>query len=268
MKIFQRNLNLVELPLKIKMFFIILIRACFVFKNPLFLLFKYIKLAAFSENKHIKLRNGFKIYVSPHNMDLLTVIVVFCKRDYGIIKKGSTVIDIGANIGIFSLFAAYMGAEKVFAFEPNKAAYKYLLQNVRENNLEKVIVPINMAVTGNDNAAVKIPLAYSPQNKTQSCIDEELCSEYEIINTISLKGILERYSINHVDMLKLDCEGAEYEIIHAAKASTFFKIKDIRMEYHQGSVNTLVSNLKKYAFRVVKFKPETSQMGNIWFSKF
>ena len=267
MKIFQRNLNLVELPLKIKMFLIILVRACFVFKNPLSLLFKYVKLSAFPANKHIKLRNGLKIYVSPHNMDLLTVIVVFCKRDYGIIKKGSTVIDIGANIGIFSLFAAYMGAEKVFAFEPNTAAYKYLLQNVNENNLEHIIVPINMAVTGNDNAAVKIPLAYSPQNKTETN-DEELCSEFELVNTISLEGILERYSINHVDLLKLDCEGAEYEIIHAAKATTFFKIKNIRMEYHQGSVNTLVSDLKKYAFRAVKFKPETSQMGNIWFSKF
>jgi len=200
-------------------------------------------------------------------MDLLTLVVVFCKRDYGVIEKGSIVIDIGANIGMFSLFAAYMGAEKIFAFEPNKAAYEYLLQNVRENGLESIIIPINLAVTDNDNTTVKIPIAYSPQNKTQSWIDEDLRSEFELVNTISLVGILKKYSITHVDMLKLDCEGAEYEIIPTAKASTFSKIKNIRMEYHQGPVDALVSHLKGYSFNVTHFKAETSQMGVIWLTK-
>jgi FkbM family methyltransferase len=215
-------------------------------------------------DKVIEVRNGFKIFLSNHEQDLITVMVVFCKKVYGSISKDCVVVDIGANVGVFSLYAAYMGAKKVYAFEPNQEAYDCLQKNVRENNLEDVIIPFKLAVAVNDNEIVKIPLASSPLNRTYS--DKELKNNEELdgVSTISVEGILNQCSIHHVDLLKIDCEGAEYDILPAIQHFTLDRIDTIKMEYHQDSVEPIVSHLGKHNFKVTKYDPQESCL---WLSK-
>jgi len=79
----------------------------------------------------LEFRNGLKIQLSNHPHDLITVFVVFVKKDYGDVLKNNIVVDIGANIGAFSLLAAKMGAKKVFAYEPNQVAFEVLQNNIK-----------------------------------------------------------------------------------------------------------------------------------------
>ncbi len=160
----------------------------------------------------------------------MTFFGVFLRRDYGIINPGSIVIDIGANIGMFSLYAALSGAEKVYAFEPSQEAFEILVENIKLNRLTGKIIPINKAVSNQDNLRIKFPIVSSPYNMMNGVInaDQEFCE----IETISVLSFIAENHINQVDLLKLDCEGAEFDILPSLDSKFLSKINDIRMEYH------------------------------------
>ncbi len=68
--------------------------------------------------------------------------------EYGVRKStgaigGKTVIDAGANVGVFSAYAALCGARKVYAFEPVKETFDVLVQNIKHNGLEASVIPLN-----------------------------------------------------------------------------------------------------------------------------
>lgn len=211
-------------------------------KSPFRLLKHYISRTS---PKVIELRNGVRITLSSHPHDIMTFFGVFLRKDYGIIKPGSIVIDIGANIGMFSLYATLSGAEKVYAFEPSQEAFQILLQNIKINNLTGKIIPINKAVSDQDNLKIKFPIVSSPYNMMNGVInaDEEFCE----IETITLGKFIEDYDVSRVNLLKLDCEGAEFDIIPSLNQNSMSKIYDIRMEYH-GDPAPLIAYLNQFEY--------------------
>jgi hypothetical protein len=74
------------------------IKTLFLLKRPLSFIFHYLTLRAPS-SRLIEFRNGTRIHISGNGNDLATVSLMFIRRDYGAIAKGSTILDIGANIG-------------------------------------------------------------------------------------------------------------------------------------------------------------------------
>jgi FkbM family methyltransferase len=244
-------LNFYRLPRYLLYFF----KVFLIFKNPISIIYFYI-LRESPSNKIIELRDGLKIFLSDHESDLITVFVVFIKEDYGKVKSGATVLDIGANIGSFSLFAAHFGAAKIYAYEPNKSAYEILLKNIVNNHLEDVIIPHNMAILDKNNETVKIPSASSPYNEI--VINNSNNTNYDLINTINIDHIISNNEIKFIDVLKIDCEGCEYCVFFNMKASTFIKIGAIRMEYHSGPNNRLISCLKTNNFDIIKIKRDSS----------
>ena len=267
MKILLRQIDCYELPSKILFLFLVILRTIYFFREPYRILIQYIMKPELRFRKTVRLRKGYTIHFSSHNQDLLTVIEIFCKKDYGKIPKDGVLIDIGANIGIYSLYAALNGARKVYAIEPNREAYNILMKNVSENHFEKIIVPINLAVTAIADDQVMIPVKSHRQNRIRANFGEENYEGYEPVKTISLKGIFKKYSVDHVELMKIDCEGSEYDILLKSDPVLYENISEIRIEYHEGSTSTIASHLRKFDFRVIKFKPETSQMGHMWLSK-
>jgi tRNA G37 N-methylase Trm5 len=68
---------------------------------------------------------------------------VFDHGEYNALNaNGKTVVDVGAYIGDSSIYFALKGAKRVIAIEPCPKAFKEMLDNIRLNNLEDVIVPI------------------------------------------------------------------------------------------------------------------------------
>src|SRR5205807_9416279 len=221
--------------------------ALFLFKKPLPLIHHFFNQTCPSD-KCIHLRNGRELKLSGHNLDIVVLFQVFCERVYPT-DSNSVVVDIGANIGLFSSYAAFSGAQKVYAFEPSPQAYHCMLENIRGNNLQKVIVPYNYAVTSKSNEVVTIPKAASPQNRIayeNANIDRD---EYELVNTISLNDIVSKESISCVHLLKMDCEGSEYDIIAGTSKSTFSKISRIIVEYHHGKAGEMVEKIGRASCR-------------------
>ena len=171
------------------------------------------------------------------------------KREYGVVEKGSVVVDVGANIGVFSLFAALSGAKKVYAFEPSKEAFQVLCENIESNRLTDTIIPFNNAVSGSDGETVRFPRSSSPYNKIERKPDEP-SQDYVDVQTVTLNSFLSRTADSgDIDLLKLDCEGAEFDILPALSETTIARIQAIRMECH-GTPDTLIEDLCKKGFAV------------------
>jgi hypothetical protein len=105
-----RNIRLSTLRAKIGTLALVCAKAPRTFRHPFPLLLHYVRSTS-PANRTIELQNGWKLFLSRHEHDLITAMTIFCRLDYGRIARESTVIDIGANVGFFSLYAAY-GAQK------------------------------------------------------------------------------------------------------------------------------------------------------------
>jgi len=90
-------------------------------------------------------RNGIKIKVND-GAGVATLAVIFIKKEYGDISKNSTIIDIGAHVGLYSILAAMEVGNIIYAFEPMPDNFKLLSENIKKNKLETKIIPFNVAI--------------------------------------------------------------------------------------------------------------------------
>ncbi len=235
---------------------------CFLlFKNPLRFIRAYLAQSSLPE-RAVELRSGLKIHLSEHPHDIITVFVIFVREDYGKIPPGSAVIDIGANIGIFSLYAASRNATQVFAYEPNSESYQYLVKNINANRLQETIIPQQLAVTSKDGETVKFPIKTSMYN---AIITDESKTDYELVETVSLATVLNR--AEKIGLLKLDCEGAEYDILFNSDLTALARVETVRMEYHSGRIQEIAAALHPHGFEPCHRAADTPTSGNVWYRR-
>jgi FkbM family methyltransferase len=146
------------------------------------------------------------------------------------IKDDAIIIDIGAHIGSFSLCAAKLSKNgQVYAYEPYPENFILLQQNVELNNLKNAHA-FQLGVLGQHKKTKlyideKNDAGHSLYNKTNQTIE---------IECTTLTSIFQDNNIAFCDLLKIDCEGAEYEILLNTPKECFEKIGMIAMEYHDG----------------------------------
>ncbi len=262
MRSISKNISVNNL-FRIPSFIFYFIKSFIIFKNPLSVIFNYIQKES-PTDKRIELRNGLKIFLSNHPHDLTTVFLIFAKKEYRGVLKDSIVVDIGANIGAFSLLAAQMSAKKIYAYEPNQKAFIVLQKNILLNGLQHIIIPYRLALSSKENKMIKYPIESSPYNRELT--DDDLDNS-ELVSTTTLESIMKNNMIDSIDLLKIDCEGCEYDVFFNSTESVISKIKNITMEYHEGlggRGKDLIKYLGKYNFRVTCHKREAKVL---WLSK-
>jgi FkbM family methyltransferase len=149
--------------------------------------------------------------------DLVNVLL---DDEYGLanLEPPRTILDVGANIGLFSLAArSYFPEAKIVACEPNPRLVPFLEGNTRAAGID-----------------VR-PVAVGPRHGRASMCDESesrlattKSSESGTIPMIALSQLVEE--LGGVDLLKLDCEGCEWELF--AKREQLEGVRRVRMEYH------------------------------------
>lgn len=140
--------------------------------------------------------------------------------------KDKYVIDIGANIGVFSLMAGNMGAKKVFAIEPISFTFNQLCSNINKAKLKNV-TPLKNIVSNVGDTFINISL----QNDIGHNSLYKSSGESETVYTITLNEIIQKCNSDDI-FLKIDCEGAEYDILLDASHEDMSKISRIAMELH------------------------------------
>ena len=153
-------------------------------------------------------------------------------------KDGDVVIDIGGNIGMVSIYLAKKYPFlKIYAFEPVKQNYENFLKNIELNNINKDIIKVfNLAIT-KDRRDVILTSPFN--NSGASNIYNNFRGSGNIIlnNDISIKSITfdDIFSNNNISkckLLKIDCEGAEYEILYSANVENLKNCEYMRAEFH------------------------------------
>jgi FkbM family methyltransferase len=209
---------------------------------------------------HIELRSGV-IFDAPKNSNVAILVEeIFFTQDY--IKhfpicKNDLVVDIGANIGIFSVFAAKHTSNRVYAFEALPENSVFLEKNILNNHIKNVHA-INSAVCGTDGVA-RLGITHLSGGHylcdTNTIKDAKDSIE---VTAITLPKIFSNFKISKINFLKMDCEGSEGAIFQTTPAEYFSRIDKIAMEYHDKlsllSRHELVAFLKKHGFRNIRLR--------------
>jgi len=170
------------------------------------------------------------------------------KNSYKLTTRSTgIIIDIGANIGTFSLMASKY-ADKVISYEPEPHNYRQLLKNIRINKLTNIYA--NKLAIGKPGIAL--------------INDNGGCSQLSIYSGSKCKVIsMDDIPFDHCDFMKIDTEGAEDDIINNASDETLNKIDKFVMEIHPGTRK----NLGKMGKKLEKFFDLTRYGGLLWGTK-
>lgn len=134
-----------------------------------------------------------------------------------VLKPGDVFVDIGANIGYFSLLAAnYQPTAKIISIEPAKSVFEKLKGNISVNNFQNII-PVNAAV-GEINEEKDLFLS-SPDNLGMSSFKEpeNYSGRKEKVQVINLDGWFKSSGLSKIDLIKLDVEGSELSALKGMK---------------------------------------------------
>lgn len=215
------------------------------------------KIAPMNFNIPIKLVNGLKYIVRARTMDRSVIKEVWIKNiynQYGVkVNKGDTVVDIGAHIGVFSIYAAELSETgKVYAFEPYLDNYRRLENHKLINNKNNLFI-YNKGISDREG---KQTLYLSPDNNTggHSLHLKNHSNKKTEIQTITLSGFCDREKIYKIDFLKIDCEGAEFEILKTDE-TILQKVNKIVMEchpYENNTVDDIIRLLERNGFKVIR----------------
>ena len=131
------------------------------------------------------------------------------------LRSGMNIIDIGAHIGMYTIFAAEKigNTGKVIAIEPESENYKQLLKNIKVNNFFNII-PVNIALF-NHEGCEKLYLSSFSGSHSLSPKEDTISSIEVPLKT--LDNLLEELNLKKVDIIKIDAEGAEIPILKGAE---------------------------------------------------
>lgn len=148
------------------------------------------------------------------------------------ICASDTVIDVGANIGSFAIYAGRRARRgRIITVEPLSESVFLLKNNIKNNHLDNVAVE-HAAIT---NASGPVVLHLSNLGTGHHSLDAALAGEpssTENVSGLTLCDLLSNHKINRCNFLKLDCEGAEFAILETLSFELAARIDRIALEYH------------------------------------
>ena len=178
------------------------------------------------------------------------ISAVFGNEEYSFLDaQNEIVVDIGANIGDTSIYFASNNAKKIIGIEPYPYSYNMARKNIKKNNLEDKIILLNAGY--GEDGTVKV----NPNFENSIGSDLKSFNEGMNIKILSLKTLLNDYHIDNA-VLKMDCEGCEYNLLKEDN-DTLKKFKKMQIEYHYG-YEKLKEKLEDAGFTVTYTKPMKS----------
>ena len=191
----------------------------------------------------------------PSGKGCITEIV---NRDEYVLSKFSNIenghfIDIGANSGVATIILAKQNPKSiVYSFEPHLETFKLLESNVKVNKLTNVKL-FNMGVSNKTtkNLTLTTHPLWSGGNTTYA--DKAAFESYHgsknvvrtTVSTIGLDEIMNIHEIDKIHLLKIDCEGAEYDILYDSDYFKNNRIMNMVGEFHNLRYNSVDNNNEK-----------------------
>ena len=214
-----------------------------------------------------RLRNGTR-FVDFSGTLAGTMAVVFVRREYGSFERHRTIVDVGANIGCFAVHAAQVCPEaRIYCYEPEQSNFDCLKHNIDINRLADRVTAFRYAVASHSGPR---HLAVTAESLTNSFHSHPVDARHETVDCTTLRDIFASQRLDAIDLLKMNCEGTEYEILESCSWDDFKRIANIRLEYHnlgaQGRTgDSLARLLQTRGYRIERFtRYRQAASGFIW----
>lgn len=173
------------------------------------------------------------------------------------VVRGKTVIDVGANIGVFSIFASTLGAKKVLGVEPVRSTFDRFNKNIKLIGYDNITTYKNI-VSPMHGDSIKISVCDKCGHNSIYNVEDD----FEEVTSITLSDLLSCTEDTDI-FLKMDCEGSEFDIILNAKIEEMNRISMVVLEVHNElhpvykDYKILHDKMNEFGFRLIDEK----QMG-------
>lgn len=192
----------------------------------------------------LRLRTGESL-VLQEATDLTIFWLVFVRSHYPVAAEDCTIVDVGANIGAFTLYAARTApSARIISVEPFPDTSKRLTETITANHLEDRVEVANQAITGETGSVAMdrsqgVPSQYrsvlTPVPKMLNTVHKRHPGENRElgVSSVSLEDFLSGHHLEQVDLLKMNIHGNEYEVLLSSSPSVLRKIRRIALQYHE-----------------------------------
>jgi FkbM family methyltransferase len=189
------------------------------------------------------------------------------------LRLGDVFYDIGANLGLFSLYAARKGA-LVYAFEPHKMNFCGIIKNAERNHLQNQIVPCGIAL--GDKSSLDL-LYYKSTNSGSSMnqlgeavnlYDERKIPAFkELLHSASLDDLI-AYGLPAPTLVKMDVDGNEIKILHGMDRllTSPNKPRSLSIEINKGFKEEIDNFMSRHGYKKISVNYSSSE--KIWKEKY
>ena len=215
----------------------------------------------------LKFRSGVRYIVHADTSEPSMVEEIWHRRIYdcllSFIRDDSTVIDIGGNVGIFSVKAALSGKNvRVLVYEPIPVNIAMLRRNVALNHAENRVKINQLAVSGKQGS---FDVYYEDRNTGSGSFyaHHDIDTKSIKVHGVTLADIFRDEKIGTCDFLKMDCEGAEEEILFNTPDDVLRRIRSMTIEWHDSLSRLGFQNFRSFLEKAgyeIDFDPSTSTL--------
>lgn len=200
-----------------------------------------------------------------NDSDLSVIDEIFVDRMYRstesiIPNLRSPILDIGAHIGLFSIYASALNPQvKIIALEPEPENFKLMKENLKLNHCKNVTAVQHAVILSESEGRVE----RSPRTTTLylNANSHNHSTFYKTTNpidvpAITLENLITKNKLDKIGLLKMDIEGAEFDIFKNIDQDTWSKIQYIAVEYHELGNNKradLENIIRSHGFSVEHF---------------
>lgn len=190
----------------------------------------------------VQANNGPLLYARPGSTDEIVIREIWQENVYRM-EPGDcdgVVVDLGANIGAFSVYAALHGASAVIAIEPDDDNHTVLKENIENLHLEKR-VHLYLCAVWSESGVVRFC-----SNAGGSRV--AVADGQALVPSLSLERILySACAYGDIATMKIDIEGSEYPVIASTPREVLQRIRYLTMEFHATDAATFGALVAKLA---------------------
>lgn len=208
--------------------------------------------------------HGTTYTVGLKNMELLGFVETYGDGVYDksadfIARAGWTVFDVGANVGMFAVQQARRGAH-VYAFEPNPDCRRRLVRTLTENDLTNAVCVLAYALGDSaGSGSMQVPGGRTMSGRVVLGAGDHAGASTVAISSLDI--IMPSLGLDHVDLLKIDTEGAEMAVLQGA-VHILGTVDRIIVEYHSSRLRDEVATLLRLqGFALTLHLPTAPEVG-------
>jgi len=181
------------------------------------------------------------IFLRNKSYDTHIFYQIFIEKevDFDVNESPKLIMDCGANIGLSTLYflKKYPNA-KIFSIEPEKSNFNLLKKNTQ---IYQNVIQVNAAVW---NENVRLNIIDEGEGYASFKVKEIQLNQIndEQVDAFTLSSLLEKYNIDHIDLLKIDIEGSEYELFNGNRFDWVKHVNHLAVEIHE-TIKSGVTNI-------------------------